>query len=139
MTMNLPIVALAFTPDGAFIAGATSQRILIWKVGDHNMPRASWSRLPHPDWFSPRVNPDSDEEDEHCLGWDATGHKLAYGVNSRVSHSTSTSLHNCSQCYSLPLSAFGDDLSSYTTIIESTDKLPNPVVCIIIGDRGRYL
>ncbi|KAI2632081.1 WD40 repeat-like protein [Hypoxylon sp. NC1633] len=84
MTMGLPIVALAFTPDGAFIAGATSERILIWKVGDHSIPRASWSRAPHPGWLSPRMNPESDEEDEHCLGWDATGHKLAYGVNSRL-------------------------------------------------------
>ncbi|KAI1344036.1 WD40-repeat-containing domain protein [Xylariaceae sp. FL0016] len=84
MTMGPPIVALAFTPDGAFIAGATSERILIWKVGDHSIPRASWSRLPHPGWLSPRMNPESDEEDEHCLGWDPTGHKLAYGVNSRL-------------------------------------------------------
>ncbi|KAI0885343.1 WD40 repeat-like protein [Annulohypoxylon maeteangense] len=84
MTMGPPIVALAFTPDGAFIAGATSERILIWKVGECSIPRASWSRAPHPGWFSPRMNPESDEEDEHCLGWDATGHKLAYGVNSRL-------------------------------------------------------
>lgn len=85
MTMGPAIVALAFTPDGAFIAGASSERILIWKVDDHSIPRASWSRLPHPGWLSPRMNPESDEEDEHCLGWDSTGHKLAYGVNSRVS------------------------------------------------------
>lgn len=84
MTMGPPIVALAFTPDGAFIAGATHERILIWKVGDHLIPRASWSRAPHPGWLSPRTSPESDEEDEHCLGWDSTGHKLAYGVNSRV-------------------------------------------------------
>ncbi|KAI1506478.1 WD40-repeat-containing domain protein [Biscogniauxia marginata] len=84
MTMGPPIVALAFTPDGAFIAGATNERILIWKVGDHSIPRASWSRTPHPGWFSPRMNSESDEEYEHCLGWDATGHKLAYGVNSRL-------------------------------------------------------
>ncbi|KAI0799908.1 WD40-repeat-containing domain protein [Xylaria sp. FL0064] len=84
MTMGPPIVALAFTPDGAFIAGATSERILIWKVDDHTIPRASWSRVPHPAWLSPRMNPESDEEDEHCLCWDSTGHKLAYGVNSRL-------------------------------------------------------
>ncbi|KAI1815706.1 WD40 repeat-like protein [Poronia punctata] len=84
MTMHHPIVALAFTPDGAFIAGATSETILIWKVGDHSIPRASWRRIPDPNWMSSRQNPDSDEEDEHCLGWDATGHKLAYGVGSRL-------------------------------------------------------
>ncbi|KAI1388913.1 WD40 repeat-like protein [Hypoxylon trugodes] len=84
MTMGPAIVALAFTPDGAFIAGATNERILIWKVGDCSIPRASWSRGPHPGWLSPRANAESDEEDEHCLGWDATGHKLAYGVNNRL-------------------------------------------------------
>src|SRR3954468_602251 len=50
MTMGAPVVAVAFTPDGAFIAGATTDQILIWKVDDHAIPRASWSRTPHPDW-----------------------------------------------------------------------------------------
>lgn len=85
LTMNGPIVGLAFTPDGAFIAGATGARILIWKVGDHNVPRASWKRTPHPGWSSPKTNSESEDEDEHCLGWDCDGHKLAYGANSRVS------------------------------------------------------
>jgi hypothetical protein len=83
--MESPIVALAFTPDGAFIAGATATRVLIWKVGDHAIPRASWSRAPHPGWLSPRASAETDEEDVHCLCWDATGQKLAYGANSRVS------------------------------------------------------
>ena len=86
MTMGPSIVALAFTPDGAFLAGATSERILIWKVGDHSIPRASWSRTPHLGWLSPRMHTDSEEEDQHCLSWDASGQKLAYGVNSRVSN-----------------------------------------------------
>jgi len=85
MTMELPVVALAFTPDGAFIAGATMDRILIWKVGEHSIPRASWSRSPHPGWLSPKINGETEEEDTHCLCWDASGQKLAYGANSRVS------------------------------------------------------
>ncbi len=48
MDMGLPVIALAFTPDGAFIAGGTTERVLIWKVGEHVIPRASWTRLPHP-------------------------------------------------------------------------------------------
>ncbi|KAI8964774.1 WD40 repeat-like protein [Daldinia sp. FL1419] len=84
MTMGSPIVSMSFTPDGAFIAVATIERILIWKVGDCSIPRASWSRAPHPGWLSPRMNSESEKEDEHCLEWDATGHKLAYGVNSRL-------------------------------------------------------
>ncbi|RDA94804.1 hypothetical protein CP533_4242 [Ophiocordyceps camponoti-saundersi (nom. inval.)] len=84
MTMDSPIVRLAFTPDGAFIAGATSRQVLIWKVGSHAMPRASWNRPPHPGWLSPKGLSDSDEEDEHCLCWDVSGQQLAYGSNSRL-------------------------------------------------------
>ncbi|KAF9877663.1 WD g-beta repeat containing protein [Colletotrichum karsti] len=84
LTMESPIVAVAFTPDGAFIAGATAGHILIWKVGEHTMPRASWSRAPHPGWLSPKANSEPEEEDEHCLCWDADGQRLAYGANSRL-------------------------------------------------------
>jgi transducin (beta)-like 1 len=83
-TMDSPIVRLAFTPDGAFIAGATSSQVLIWKVGSNTTPRASWSRPPHPGWLSPKTASESDEEDEHCLSWDANGQRLAYGSNSRL-------------------------------------------------------
>lgn len=86
LTMDSPIVRLAFTPDGAFLAGATATQVLIWKVGNYVTPRASWSRSAHPDWLSPKSSIESDEEDEHCLSWDASGQKLAYGSNSRVSH-----------------------------------------------------
>ncbi|KAK7422020.1 hypothetical protein QQZ08_009668 [Neonectria magnoliae] len=84
MTMDSPIVRLAFTPDGAFIAGATANQVLIWKVGSQGMPRASWSRPRDPGWLSPKANTDSEEEDEHCLCWDADGQKLAYGSNSKL-------------------------------------------------------
>lgn len=108
LTMESPIVALAFTPDGAFIAGATSSRVLIWKVGENAMPRASWSRTPHPAWSSPRAVGEGDEEDEHCLCWDATGQKLAYGVNSRVSAPSVLSLVIlANEGSSLPSSTFG--------------------------------
>jgi transducin (beta)-like 1 len=90
LTMDSPIVRLAFTPDGAFIAGATSSQVLIWKVGNNAMPRASWSRPAHPGWLSPRASSETEEEDEHCLCWDASGQKLAYGSNSRVSFGISS-------------------------------------------------
>lgn len=95
LTMDLPIVRLAFTPDGAFIAGASSRQVLIWKVDNHTMPRASWNRPPHPGWLSPKGSSDTEEEDEHCLCWDVSGQKLAYGSNSRVSISRKVSLTLC--------------------------------------------
>ncbi|TDZ74665.1 F-box-like/WD repeat-containing protein TBL1Y [Colletotrichum trifolii] len=84
LTMESPIVAVSFSPDGAFIAGATAGHILIWKVGESTVPRASWSRAPHVGWLSPKANSEPEEEDEHCLSWDADGHRLAYGANSRL-------------------------------------------------------
>lgn len=85
MNMDGPVLALAFSPDGLFLAGSTAERILVWKVGDTQLPKASWSRAPHPGWFSPRSNGDQEDEDTHTLCWDATGQKLAYAANSRVS------------------------------------------------------
>ncbi len=84
--MGSAVVALAFTPDGAFIAGATNERILIWKADDLNLPRASWTRGDELGWRTPQSHDSvSDEnEDQFSLCWDAHGQKLAYGVNSRV-------------------------------------------------------
>ncbi|KAK0626015.1 WD40-repeat-containing domain protein [Immersiella caudata] len=85
MTMNnLAVVGLSITPDGAFLAGATSEKILIWKIGENAIPRASWNRVPHPGWQSPKGNSESDEEFMPCLGWDSEGQKLVYGANSRL-------------------------------------------------------
>jgi WD40 repeat protein len=83
-TMDLPVVRLAFTPDGAFIAGATPRSVLIWKVDSHSVPRAIW-RPSKDELENLKSNQDSEEEDEHCLCWDKDGQKLAYGANSRVS------------------------------------------------------
>ena len=94
MTMGPPIVALAFTPDGSYIAGATSQVVLVWKVGDPSMPCATWSRQPHPGWLSPKASNEG-VEDIHLLCWDSNGQKLAYGVNSRVSSVPRTREGSC--------------------------------------------
>lgn len=141
LTMESPIVALAFTPDGAFIAGATSSRVLIWKVGENAMPRASWSRTPHPAWSSPRAvgegprtGGEGDEEDEHCLCWDATGQKLAYGVNSRVSAPGVLSLViMANEGSSLPSSTFGSrrqpPASSPSSQLDAHIRLSPASVC----------
>ena len=85
MTMGSGVVALAFTPDGAFIAGATGERILIWKVDDVNLPRANWIRGSELGWQTPQSHDSATDEDQHCLCWDANGQRLAYGVNGLVS------------------------------------------------------
>lgn len=82
MTMSLAVATIAMTPDGLFIAGATDERILIWKIGETSIPRASWSRVPHPGWQSPKS--DDEETMIPCLGWDSEGQRLIYGINSRL-------------------------------------------------------
>jgi len=84
MPNSTPVVGLSITPDGAFIAAATSDQILIYKIGEHAFPRAVWDKMPHPGWESPK-NTESDDENIPCLGWDAEGQRLAYAANSRVS------------------------------------------------------
>ena len=85
MTMATSVVALSFTPEGDYIAGATNDQILIWKTDDVNLPRASWVRNDDAGWRTPQSHDSSNDEDQFSLSWDANGRKLAYGVNSRVS------------------------------------------------------
>lgn len=86
MTMNSAVVALAFTPDGAFIAGGTSQHVVVWKVDEANsFPRATWTRRTDEGCETPRSNDSGAYEDHVSMSWDVDGQKLAYGANSRVS------------------------------------------------------
>lgn len=78
------VLALSFTPDGAFIAGATSDRVLIWKVEDTHLPRARWDRPTGNGCQTPQSSDSIPDEDEHVLSWDAHGQKLAYGCSSVV-------------------------------------------------------
>ncbi|KAL2071423.1 hypothetical protein VTL71DRAFT_12658 [Oculimacula yallundae] len=87
MTMGSAVVALAFTPDGAFIAGGANDKILIWKSDDASTPRAVWTRGEELGWRTPQSHhsgSDEQQEDQFSLCWDAEGRKLAYGVNSRL-------------------------------------------------------
>jgi transducin (beta)-like 1 len=88
MTMNSAVLTLSFTPDGAFIAGATTERILIWKVDDAGAPRASWTRGSELGWQTPQSRDSTPDEDHHSLCWDANGQKIAYGVNSLVNRAS---------------------------------------------------
>ncbi len=85
MTMNSGVVAMAFTPDGAFLAGATNQNVFIWRTSDVNNPVATWTRGDDAGWRTPQSTDSSADEDQFSMCWDAHGQKLAYGVNSRVS------------------------------------------------------
>lgn len=90
MKLGLPAFSVSFTPDGAFIAAASPEHILIWKVGEQQTPRANWNLRGTGDASLSSLSPktsseaDADEEDTYSLCWDASGHKLAYAVNSKL-------------------------------------------------------
>ncbi|KAK4101042.1 WD40 repeat-like protein [Parathielavia hyrcaniae] len=83
ITMPPPLAVnnLSISPDGASIAVATHDRILVWKMGDHAMPMASW--VPQPGWQSPGSGTDG-EDAIPCLGWDSKGQRLVYGLENRL-------------------------------------------------------
>lgn len=85
MTLDGPITALAFTPDGAFLASATSKQILIWKIEDVSVPRARWVLDAEHYWRHGTSNGSVIEEEHGSLSWDANGQKLAYGLSNNVS------------------------------------------------------
>lgn len=84
MTMGSAVASLAFTPDGAFIAGGTSERINIYKVEDPFHPRATWLGCDQLGWRTPQSQDSVGEETQYCLSWDSNGQKLAYGFNTSV-------------------------------------------------------
>lgn len=84
MTMTSSVVAIAFSPDGTYLAGATNEQILIWKTNGANLPQATWARNDDAGWRTPQTQDSSNDEDQFSLCWDANGRKLAYGVNSKV-------------------------------------------------------
>lgn len=83
ITMPPPFAVnnLSLSPDGTFIAVATHDRILVWTIGDHAMPKASW--VPQPGWQSPNAGTDT-EDAIPCLGWDSEGQRLVYGLENRL-------------------------------------------------------
>lgn len=81
MPPPLAVNNLSMNPDGSLIAVATHDRIQIWKIGDHTMPKAIW--VPQSGWQSPGSGTDA-EDSIPCLGWDAEGQRLVYGLENRV-------------------------------------------------------
>ncbi|KAL2149451.1 hypothetical protein VTH82DRAFT_8102 [Thermothelomyces myriococcoides] len=83
ITMPPPLAVnnLSMSPDGELIAVATHDRILVWKIGNHMMPKASW--VPQSGWQSPSSGSDT-EDAIPCLGWDCEGRRLVYGLENRL-------------------------------------------------------
>jgi transducin (beta)-like 1 len=84
MTMGSAVTSIAFTPDGAYLAAGTTDKVLIWKVDDPVAPKASWLRSDQSGWRTPMSQDSAGDESQYSLSWDANGQKLAYGAGNSV-------------------------------------------------------
>ncbi|KAK4667223.1 hypothetical protein QC763_307300 [Podospora pseudopauciseta] len=83
ITLDSPLAAnsLAISPDGSHIAVATHDRILIWKLGEHQVPKAGW--MPNTGWQTPKTGSDSGDS-LPFLEWDCEGKRLVHGLDNRL-------------------------------------------------------
>ncbi|KAK0747717.1 WD40-repeat-containing domain protein [Apiosordaria backusii] len=83
INLDSPLAAnsLAISPDGSHIAVATHDRILIWKLGEHQVPKAGW--IPQSGWQTPKTGSDSGDS-LPFLEWDCEGRRLVHGMDSRL-------------------------------------------------------
>ncbi|KAI9812393.1 MAG: hypothetical protein M1832_000428 [Thelocarpon impressellum] len=84
-----PVMALAFSPDGFAVAGASFGKILVWNAGEGGVPKAVWNgkmlRESLGNGTNGEVGDSETDVDQHSLAWDADGGKLAYSVGRQVS------------------------------------------------------
>ncbi|RKF55466.1 F-box-like/WD repeat-containing protein TBL1Y [Erysiphe neolycopersici] len=85
MTMRSAASAIAFSPDGIFLASATSENVFIWKTDSPHIPLATWTCQYESGWETPLSSESTlGEEEICCLSWDSEGRRLAYGINNRL-------------------------------------------------------
>ena len=89
-----PALAMRFTPDGHLVAAANWNRVVMWKAEAGKEPKTIWinedgQRQPEghvqTNGEVDMINGDEEIQPVHSLGWDADGHKLAYGFKNQVS------------------------------------------------------
>lgn len=74
--------ALAFSPDGFYLAAAGYDRCFVWKSDGGGEPKAVWRCEGEERW---KCEPGDEGEDWlHTLSWDVDGKKIAFALNSQV-------------------------------------------------------
>lgn len=85
MTMRSVASAIAFSPDGIYLASATSENVFIWRTDSPHIPLATWTRQYESGWQTPLSSESTlSEEEICCLSWNSEGRRLAYGINNRL-------------------------------------------------------
>ncbi|OWP06147.1 hypothetical protein B2J93_8530 [Marssonina coronariae] len=140
MTMGSAVVALAFSPDGAYLAGGTNERILIWNAEDVSLPRATWTRGDELGWRTPQSHDSgSDEnEDQFSLCWDADGQRLAYGVNSRLAVINFPVTGHPDE-HGAKLSGRGRPMDGVRPPTPRQQRPRRPAACIVEANQGTML
>jgi WD40 repeat protein len=99
MGLSSPVMALSYSPDGFYIAGASYDQIKVWKAESAVQPIAQWDGQDS-NWRGTSLkqrdqdtNGDihsasdgqQDFDADHSLSWDADSKKLAFGLGNQVS------------------------------------------------------
>jgi hypothetical protein len=114
MGLSSPVMAMSYSPDGFYVAGASYDQIKIWKAESGVQPIAHWDGQSS-DWHGTTLklrdqdaNGDirntSDGQLEfvadHSLNWDADSKKLAFGLGNQVSTLCNlTAIKSCTDAY----------------------------------------
>lgn len=90
LEMDSVITAVSFSPDSNTMAAASETKVLVWNMDDLSQPKAGFVRGSENAWRSPSPAANGEngvlpKADITCLRWNASGEKLAYGVNGMVS------------------------------------------------------
>lgn len=90
---STPAMAMSFTPDGYLVAAANWNKVVMWKAETGKEPKAIW--INSDSQWQPEGQDQTNGDVEmtngdgsgpnYTLGWDADGHKLAYGFKYQVS------------------------------------------------------
>ena len=102
-----PVMALAYSPDGFCLAGASYDTVRIWNAEHGHNPMATWKdeqnlwnglKLKDDDMMSlggrSSINGDASQASaDHTLMWDGESKKLAFGLGSQVTIKTPLEMH----------------------------------------------
>ena len=84
LRMDVPVMAIAFSPDGYLLAAAGLDSVFVWSEGSGVIPQATW-RAPANQWNIDGPSDDTEAGLSYSLSWNVDGQKLIYTVGNQVS------------------------------------------------------
>ena len=91
LRMDVPVMAIAFSPDGNLLAAAGLDSVAIWNEKTGVIPQATW-RAPADRWKTDVIGDDAESGLDHSLSWNSDGKKLIYMLGNQVSEIPEESL-----------------------------------------------